>query len=113
MRTINADDLIEHLDNLCELNCPYTKKQRSVMCDSCFMGMALDEIDNMPTIDAEPIRHGKWIERKVITDNKAIEEWQGAKCSVCGKIHTTPYMYYFSHYDYCPNCGAKMDEVEP
>lgn len=61
-------------------------------------------------VDAEPIRHGKWIEQKVITVNKVI--WQSAKCSVCGKYHVIPYMYYFSNYDYCPNCGAKMDKIE-
>lgn len=71
------------------------------------------EVEEAPTIDAEPVRHGKWIEKEVLrfTDNKAIGEWQSARCSVCGKYHTTPYMYYFSHYDYCPVCGAKMDEV--
>lgn len=74
----------------------------------------LHRLNNVPNIDAEPTRHGKWIERKVITDNNDAIEWQSAKCSVCGKYHTTPYMYYFSNYDYCPNCGAKMDlkEVE-
>lgn len=53
---------------------------------------------------------GKWLEKEVI-NNKVIEEWQSARCSVCDKYHTTPYMYYFSDYNYCPNCGAKM-EVE-
>ncbi len=55
--------------------------------------------------------HGEWIERKVIEDGKTIEEWQSAKCSVCGKYHTTPYLYNFDDFNYCPNCGAKM-EVE-
>lgn len=70
----------------------------------------MDIINESPTIDAVPVKRGKWIEQEVIMDNKAIEEWQSAKCSKCGHYHTTPYMYYFSHYEYCPNCGAKMDE---
>jgi hypothetical protein len=39
-------------------------------------------------------------------------EMQSAKCSVCGRYHTTPYRYYFSHYDYCPSCGAMMEKSE-
>ena len=57
-------------------------------------------------------QHGKWIERHVEYDKNIIDEWQSALCSRCGKYHTTPYMYYFNDYDYCPNCGAIMDSVE-
>lgn len=53
-------------------------------------------------------RTGRWTKKEVSTE--VVEEWQSAQCSVCGKWHTTPYMYYFSHYDYCPSCGAKMEE---
>lgn len=60
---------------------------------------------------ATPPKVGKWLEKEVI-DDKVIEEWQSARCSVCDKYHTTPYMYYFSRYNYCPNCGAKMEVDE-
>lgn len=50
---------------------------------------------------------GEWKEREVHNE-KVIEEWQSARCSVCGKYHTTPYLYYFNEYKYCPNCGAPM-----
>lgn len=62
----------------------------------------------LPTI--EP-KHGEWEEKETFhnaDDNPIIEEWQSARCSVCHKYHTTPYMYYFSDYNFCPNCGAKM-----
>ncbi|MBR6987179.1 MAG: hypothetical protein IKH82_03830 [Clostridiales bacterium] len=53
--------------------------------------------------EAEPIRHGKWI----------INECLGVKdmlCPECGE------MYDYNEgleedWKYCPNCGAKMDEV--
>lgn len=56
---------------------------------------------------------GKWLEREVheTEDFYDIEEWQSAKCSVCGRYHTTPYLYYFQHYNYCPGCGAEMENV--
>ena len=54
---------------------------------------------------------GKWIEKEVFSNNEnIIGEWQSAVCSVCGKYHTTPYMYYFDNYNFCPNCGADMRE---
>lgn len=54
---------------------------------------------------------GEWVEKTKFhnaDDDPIIEEWQSAKCSVCGKYHTTPYLYYFDDYNYCPNCGARM-----
>lgn len=72
---------------------------------------ALSEIREM--LESEPERKiGEWTERKVLEDSKAIEEWQSARCSACGKYHTTPYMYYFDDFDYCPNCGTKMEVQE-
>ena len=56
-------------------------------------------------------KNGEWIEKEVMHKDEAhdvIDEWQSARCSVCGKYHTTPYMYYFDEHRYCPNCGADM-----
>lgn len=49
---------------------------------------------------------GKWEDEGI--SSSLIEEWQSARCSNCGKYHTTPYLYYFKKYDYCPSCGAYM-----
>ena len=45
-------------------------------------------IDSMPTIKADVIKHGHWVD---------------LHCSVCGKIG------WMDEDDYCPNCGARMD----
>ena len=52
-------------------------------------------------------KRGKWLECDVF-DEHNITEWQSAKCSVCGHYHTTPYLYSFSYYNFCPTCGADM-----
>lgn len=64
---------------------------------------------SIDAITALPSAHpsAEWIERTV-SDDAAIKEWQSAKCSACGRYHTTPYMYYFDNYNYCPHCGARM-----
>ena len=55
----------------------------------------------MPTVDAEPVKHGRWIHK--YGDGHIEIATLGGECSECGFINTvTPY---------CPNCGAKMDEA--
>lgn len=78
-----------------------------VPCRACGVGDMLDELDNAPTIDVEPVKHGHWVEVQRIheTDHTAICE-----CSLCGD---TVWVYDGQRaWNYCPNCGAKMDEVE-
>lgn len=67
-----------------------------------------DLIYDLPEGDSNERKHGEWIEREVVDEPGIIEEWQSARCSVCGLYHTTPYMYYFHRYNFCPNCGADM-----
>ena len=51
-----------------------------------------------------------WTECEVFDNaDYEIPQWQSARCSKCGKYHTTPYMYSFDKFQYCPNCGARMD----
>ena len=54
-----------------------------------------EAIRDAPTVDAVPVRHGKWI------DNGIEGTWD--HCSVCGERA-------IDLYDFCPNCGARMDE---
>lgn len=68
-----------------------------------------DSIMQLPSV--EPRKKGRWIEKEVF-DNSSIDEWQSAQCSACGLYHTTPYLYYFDNYNFCPNCGARMEVTE-
>lgn len=73
----------------------------------------IEETEAAPTIKER--KAGRWLEKKVfheVESSTPIEQWQSAKCSVCGKYHTTPYLYYFNDYAFCPNCGVIMKEGE-
>lgn len=67
-----------------------------------------EDIEAIPAADVVEVRHGRW-EQKRVFDSKVVDQWQSAYCPVCHRYHTTPYLYYFTHYEYCPNCGARMD----
>ena len=66
-------------------------------------GEVLDLITEAHTVDIEPIRHGHWI----YTDYCV---WV---CSECRENPTRGLGFVQAEehlYEYCPRCGAKMDE---
>ena len=56
-----------------------------------------------PTIDAEPIRHGRWI-LKILPIGGG-DKIRSYLCSECDR-------YVNMKFDYCPNCGARMDATD-
>ena len=75
--------------------------------DECF-GMksmknrALDTLRNIPVADVVEVQHGRWINHGQYADFFPHKEY---RCSVCDQ----PYLEIEMWYNYCPNCGAKMD----
>ena len=62
-------------------------------------------IDDAPTVDAMPVKHGRWI---------GAESQCGIGCPFCGTpvddfCNSIDYIYLIYEPNYCPNCGAKMD----
>lgn len=94
MRLIDGDELLKKLVFI--PSDMFTDRIREIVKDA-------------PTVDAEPVRHGKWIKTfRYIGENVNTgepEEIYAHDCSICG-WHTGNQGKYFN---YCPNCGAKMD----
>lgn len=62
----------------------------------------LNWLNHAPTVDAVPVRHGKW----TFNPKDAIEMmFTLPKCSECGAESA-------NGGNYCPNCGARMDKDE-
>lgn len=81
---------------------PYGGTQHNVM--------SVDDLEYLPTIEAEPVRHGRWIE----CDYKHMEHGMietepkaGLCCSECRAAFQKKKMTYNQ---YCAACGARMDE---
>ena len=56
-------------------------------------------IQEQPTVDAVEVVHGEWIDGRPFVNSR----WK--VCSVCHQTAPEPH----AGYNYCPNCGAKMD----
>lgn len=61
----------------------------------------LEHIDAQQTVDAVPVRHGRWETDGMIMDDG---EYLMTRCTACGEAYEYGYNMPF-----CPNCGAKMD----
>ena len=60
-------------------------------------------LENVPSADVEPVRHGRWKTKKFEGDY-----FPETYCSECGQRYAVLNLTY----DYCPNCGARMDGEE-
>jgi hypothetical protein len=58
-----------------------------------------EDIDKLPTVDAAPVVHGRWDDE--------------CRCTACGWYGDDIYKRLALSFDYCPNCGAKMDLEVP
>ena len=72
-------------------------------------------VEQTSAVDAEVVRHGRWI--PVMESTILGQEFEdGHKCSVCGSkslYSCADYVAYDELSNYCPHCGCKMDaEVE-
>lgn len=106
MRMIDADALCLYMYNWQYATAPsdrtdntykrYTMKEVRVMLYDT-IGEAMMCVDEAPTVDAQPVRHGKWIK---------IHPQGIYECSECRQNVMTSDI---ECYRYCHHCGAKMD----
>lgn len=64
----------------------------------CSIRVIRQNIDDIPTIEAEPIRYGHWYIQRFGSD---------AKCSECGMSFKDVYDIE-NHDRYCRHCGTRM-----
>lgn len=73
-------------------------------CGVDYKAVPVEAIENAPTVDAEPVRHGKW--RQTGFRHGKIDLWPlSYECSECNRI-----LFGSPKTNFCPNCGAKMDK---
>ena len=82
-----------------EIHCAECDSYHGVRCRACWVDDTLDYIDSEPAADVAPVRHGRWVEKEKYTFGIMYD------CSLCeNRILDNGHTW-----NYCPNCGAKMD----
>lgn len=94
MRLIDADALLAIIEEEGEDLETVEFKLATIAC--------INHIKEAPTVDAEPVRHGRWVKKDPHCAGLACL-WN---CSECGEESDD------EGYRYCPNCGAKMEGGE-
>ena len=87
-RLIDAEALKEKVKSFCGETMARGFGKTTLSMAWELIGMFVDEI---PTAEAKPIVHAHWKHHM--------------QCSECGQVDTT-------EPNFCPNCGAQMDEKE-
>ena len=93
-RLIDADALLGNV----QFRLPNDNKNAEIIYGCVKITRRL--IENAPTIDAEPVRHGRWEELQ----EKRIFGKRFLRCSNCNSENGI-----MIRFNYCFNCGAKMD----
>ena len=98
-RFIDANNLIEEIR---EERCYNCRNFKDMKCDYCGTADYIYMIEDMPAVDVAPVRHGRWI-----------EDHDYLKCPECGVMVKRDFTFFdIGDWNYCPNCGAQMDEKE-
>lgn len=79
-------------------------RNEPLACHFCKAGRVISRVENAPTVEAKPVVHAHWEEIR-----------QGlhicSSCKVKASLTSDEYDYMEDLSDYCPHCGARMDEV--
>lgn len=99
-------DLIEREAVMKALQTIHTHDGMEISSDVDYVE-ACSAIYNIPAVDAEPVRHGRWVEKEVYDGDVYYD------CSACGEswvlLDGNP---ADNGMDYCPHCGARMGMEE-
>ena len=100
MRLIDADDALERLKKAEQ----EMKVVSIVGCKAVPMDGVIEFLETRPTVDAVEVVHEEW--------DTLEDDYCGLTALVCPRCRQE---YWFEDdpplkiYNYCPNCGAKMD----
>ena len=108
MRLIDADALCETIEKGIHENPHDDPKVRA--CHAHEHIHFLVEIARQPTVDAELVRHGRWktVPYRIVEHGNVVISGEAEMCTNCRCAKKE----YHKQMNYCPNCGAKMQEVK-
>ena len=117
MRLIDADKLMKYLESIFnEHKAESSQDGRNdgpfVDGESSAMHNVFEAISEQPTVDTQPVVHAHWISED---NGKNVKIINGIPEGSCYCSNCEEWLVASDEYGengtYCPNCGAKMDEV--
>ena len=75
------------------------EKLNDMLEDFCVNESFYDALQTIPSADVAPVRHGYWVKEK----RDVLIHWHCSACKECFYLDEP-------NAEYCPHCGAKMDE---
>lgn len=97
--------MTEYIDKSAAVRILEAKSDMAVCTDAQpYFAAAAKMMGLLPSVDVAPVIHARWIKHNVDKFEYTLH------CSNCGWIDALNAEW--SKYNYCPNCGAKMDESE-
>lgn len=98
-----TSDLKQLVDNLISLNDDDLAQRVRVDSD---VQWCLSELQDILAADVAPVVHGRWAHDHY---QHCAEQFEIVRCTICGyKAYAEA--LHIMHGNYCPNCGAKMDQ---
>lgn len=101
VRLIDADALLETFRNWTKI-LDYNEAEQHIIRH------AIAAVKEKPTVDAEPVRHGRWVEYPECLKYDGAYSEDHIVCSVCGDVWSIM-DNDADRFDYCPHCGSRMD----
>ena len=95
-RLIDAEAIARKLRNAYCVECNVVRK---VQCSACWVEDVLEQLEG-DTVDAVEVVHGRWVKANI---------FGYLKCNICQDAIIYEEWLEDGKWNYCPNCGAKMD----
>ena len=110
MRLVDADALLSKMEKYSDDNA--RSKNEYLFGMQQQLETCIELVEDAPTVDAVPVRHGRWIKKRYWSEGAGMGERYGYyySCSKCGNLVRGGYDECDKKY--CDECGARMDGKE-
>ena len=95
-------DKKQAIDRIASCYCMDCEHSNGILCRACEHQDDMDLIDDMPAVDVQPVKRGRWMTSHPVDIAKEF------KCTACGGLVELPVFAKKCYYDFCPKCGARM-----
>lgn len=79
-------------------------------CRACEINDVLNDVEDFPAADVRPVVRGKWHSRFYYRESTKAYDCEMHVCSECGSEWSYDAETGSSDFNFCPNCGAMIEE---